>query len=165
MADLVLGLQKDTDFIVAGELCSQFTKICFHVGEVIRVHAFFEEVAGKHRQQAFQLGNPTFGGRIVPGPVFQMFFRPEENHGTSSVRNIRHPFGYGKGYMTDHSFRIGFFDDAVAHYDGDGFTAIETGGIDPDLFARKQPADRQRFESSLREPLLLTVNGDTKLGG
>ena len=67
--------------------------------------------------------------------------------------------------MADQSFRIGFFDDAVAHFDGDGFAAIKTRGIDSNLLPRKQPADRQRFESSLREPLLLTVNGDPKLGG
>jgi hypothetical protein len=67
--------------------------------------------------------------------------------------------------MADHAFRIGFFDDAVPHFDGDGFAAIETRGVDADLFARKQPADRQRFERSLRKPLLLAVNADTKLGG
>jgi len=94
-----------------------------------------------------------------------MFFRPEEKHGTSGESDIRHPFGYGKGYMADQSFRIGLLDDAVTHFDGDGFTAIETRGVDTDLFPRKQPADRQRFESSLREPLLLAVNGDAKLGG
>ena len=67
--------------------------------------------------------------------------------------------------MADHSFRIGFFDDAVAHFDGDGLSAIKTRGVDADLFARKQPADRQRFEGSLRKPLLLALNGDAKLGG
>ena len=67
--------------------------------------------------------------------------------------------------MADHAFRIGIFDDAVAHFDGNGLTAIETRGVDADLFARKQPADRQRFERSLREPLLLAVDGDAKLGG
>jgi len=45
--------------------------------------------------------------------------------------------------MADQSFRIGLLDDAVTHFDGDRFAAIETGGIDANLFARKQPADRQ----------------------
>ncbi|CAB1060870.1 hypothetical protein D1BOALGB6SA_5637 [Olavius sp. associated proteobacterium Delta 1] len=39
-----------------------------------------------------------------------MFFRPEEKHRTSGVSNIRPPFGHGKGYMADQSFRIGLFD-------------------------------------------------------
>ena len=67
--------------------------------------------------------------------------------------------------MTDHAFRIDLLDDAVTHSDGDGLSAIQTRGVDADFFARKQPADRQRFKRSLREPLLLTVNGDAKLGG
>ena len=67
--------------------------------------------------------------------------------------------------MADHSFRIGLFDDAVAHFNGDGFSAIETRGFDTDLFPRKQPADRQRFKRSLRKPFLLAVNRDAELGG
>ena len=67
--------------------------------------------------------------------------------------------------MADDSFRISLFNDAVTHFDGDGFTAIETRGVNANLFPRKQPADRQRFESSLREPFLLAVNADAKLGG
>ena len=66
--------------------------------------------------------------------------------------------------MTYYSLRIGLFDDAIPHFDGDRFTAIKTWGVDADPFPRKQPADRQRFESSLREPLLLAINGDAKLG-
>mgnify|MGYP003565782244 CR=1 FL=1 len=66
-----------------------------------------------------------------------MFFRPEEKHGTSGVAHIRAPFGYRQGYMADDSFRIGLFDDAVTHFDGDGFTAIETWGVDANLFPRK----------------------------
>jgi hypothetical protein len=94
-----------------------------------------------------------------------MFFRPEEKHGTSGVRDIRSPFGYGNGYIADQSFRIGLFDDAVTHFDGDRFSAIETWGVDANLLPRKQPADRQRFEGSLREPLLFAFNGDAELGG
>ena len=93
-----------------------------------------------------------------------MFFRPEEKHRTSGVSDIRHPFGYRNGYIADQSCRIGLFDDAVTHFDGDGISTIETWGVDANPFPRKQPADRQRFESSLREPLLLAINGDAKLG-
>ena len=56
-------------------------------------------------------------------------------------------------------------DDAVTHVDGDGLSAVETGGFDAHRFPRKQPADRQRLESSLGKPLLLALYGDAKLGG
>ena len=67
--------------------------------------------------------------------------------------------------MADQSPRIGLFNDAVTHFDRDRLTAIETWAINADPFARKQPADRQRFEGSLGEPLLLAFNGDAELGG
>ena len=67
--------------------------------------------------------------------------------------------------MADQSPRIGLFNDAVTHFDRDRFTAIETWAINADPFARKQPADRQRFEGSLGEPFLLTFYGHTELGG
>ncbi len=44
-----------------------------------------------------------------------------------------------------------------------GLPAIQTWRIDPDGFAGKKPADRQRFKCSLAEPLLLTVDGDAEL--
>ena len=44
-----LRFQKDTDFIIAADFCDQFTQIGFHIGEEIRVHSPFEDVAGKHR--------------------------------------------------------------------------------------------------------------------
>ena len=121
-----LSFQKGTDFIIVTDFSDQFPQICFHIGEVIRIHSSFEEVAGKHRQQALQLGNAILCGRIVLRPVSQMFFRPEEKHCTSSVCKILPPFGYRKGYMADQSFRLGLFDDAVTHFDGDRVTAIET---------------------------------------
>ena len=93
----------------------------------MRVHPFFKQVAGKHGQQTLQLGNAPLCGRIVPRPVFQMFFRPEEKHGTSGESDIRHPFGYGKGNIADQSFWIGFFDNTVTHFNTDGFTTIKTG--------------------------------------
>jgi hypothetical protein len=67
--------------------------------------------------------------------------------------------------MADQSLRIGLFNDAVTHFDGDRFTAIETWAINANPFTRIQPADRQRFEGSLGEPFLLTFDGHTELGG
>ena len=66
-----------------------------------------------------------------------MFFRPEEKHGTSGVSHILPPFGDRQGDMADQSLRIGLFNDAVTHFDGDRFTAIETWGVNADFFPRK----------------------------
>ena len=123
--------------MIVSDFSFQFSPIFFHVGEVIRIHAPFEEIAGKHRQQPVQLGNAILGGRIVLRPVLQMFFRPEEKHRTSGISDIASPFGDRDGYMTDQSFRIGHFDEAVTHFDGDRFTTIETWGVDANLFPRK----------------------------
>lgn len=38
--------------------------------------------------------------------------------------------------------RLGVYDLAVAHLDMDRFSAVKTGGVDPDRLAREQPADR-----------------------
>ena len=67
--------------------------------------------------------------------------------------------------MADHPMGFGIFDDTVAHVDINRFSAIKAWGLDANLFTRKQPADRQRFERSLGKPLLLAVNADPELGG
>lgn len=67
--------------------------------------------------------------------------------------------------MADDAFRIGLFDNTVAHFNGDRFSAIEAGGVDTHLLPGEKPADRQRFKSSLSKPFLLTVNCDPELGG
>lgn len=53
----------------------------------------------------------------------------------------------------------------VAHRDAYRLAAIETGGIYPYRFTRKDPADRQGFEASLGEPSLVSVDGDAVLRG
>jgi hypothetical protein len=53
----------------------------------------------------------------------------------------------------------------IPHLNPDGLPAVKAGGVDPDYLAWKQPADRQRFEASLAEPLLLAVDSDAVLSG
>ena len=53
----------------------------------------------------------------------------------------------------------------VAHLQLDRFPAIKTRGAYPHELAWEQPANRQRLESALGEPLLLAVNADAVLGG
>jgi len=94
-----------------------------------------------------------------------MLFRPEEIHGTSGVREIVEPIPKGYRYISHYTFRIRILNYAILHLHSDRRTAIQTGSINPDCFSREKPADRQRFESSLAEPLLLAVNCDAVLGG
>jgi hypothetical protein len=56
---------------------------------------------------------------------------------------------------------MGIEDDSIAHLHPDRHATIQTGRVYADLFAGKEPADRQRFKSSLAKPLLLALVGDT----
>lgn len=67
--------------------------------------------------------------------------------------------------MTDKSLGICFKDFAVPNLHMDRFAAIKTWSVDTDCLAGEQPADCQRFESSLAEPFLPAVNGDPVLVG
>jgi hypothetical protein len=54
---------------------------------------------------------------------------------------------------------------SILNLDPQVFSAIKTGEIDRHRLAGKKPADRQRFKSSLAEPLLPPVYGNAVLGG
>ncbi len=58
-----------------------------------------------------------------------------------------------------------FLDDTILHFHSHWRTAIQARGINFDCFAWKKPADRQRFKTSLGEPLLFAVYSDAILGG
>jgi hypothetical protein len=94
-----------------------------------------------------------------------MPFRPEEVHGRSGISDVFKPFPERNGYIGHVS--EGFFiqDPAVLEHDLKRFTTVQTREIYRYLFAREEPADRQRFESSLAEPFLPAVDGDAVMGG
>ena len=94
-----------------------------------------------------------------------MLFRPEEIHGTSGIGQVGEPILKGNTRISHDTFRFCIQDCAIFHFHSDRRTAIQAGCIDLHGFTRKKPADRQRFESSLAEPLLLAVDGDAVLGG
>jgi len=66
--------------------------------------------------------------------------------------------------MADQPFGLLGQDPAVLHLDSYGITAIQANRIDLYCLSGKKPADRQRLERSLTEPLLLAVNGQTVMG-
>ena len=94
-----------------------------------------------------------------------VFFRPEEVHGTSGIAQVFVPSPEWNSYIPHDTVRISIQNDAVFHFQSNRLPTIQTGRIDSNRLTRKEPADRQRFECSLAEPLLLAVNGDTVLSG
>jgi len=93
-----------------------------------------------------------------------MPFRPEEIHGASGVRQVVEPIPEGDRRISHYSFRLGFLDRSVPHFNPNLRAAIQTGRFDLHRFSWKEPADRQRLESSLAEPFLLAVYSDAVLG-
>ena len=93
-----------------------------------------------------------------------MLFRPEEIHGASGIGNIIEPLPERYGCIGYQTFWFGTLDRTIFHHHPHGRSAIKTRSIDLDCFSRKEPADRQRFEPSLGEPLLLSFNSGAILG-
>jgi hypothetical protein len=93
-----------------------------------------------------------------------VFFRPEEVHGTSGTGKVLEPFPEGDSHIPDYVLGICAQNDSIADLHLDGFSAIEARGIDSNRFPGKEPADRQRFKSSLAKPFLLTIDSNTVLG-
>jgi hypothetical protein len=96
-------------------------------------------------------------------PVSYMLFGREEMNATSRERPIFCPLFQWDINITANCIRALAFDIAVTHYDAHWLTAVQTWGIDLYRFARKGPADRQGFKTSLCKPFLLPVNCDAVL--
>jgi len=136
-----------------------------HVRNVIRVQTSGKEAAGKELDHIRQRDDAIICSMLKTAPVANMFFRPEEIHGASGVREVGEPILEGNGGISDQSLRSRAPYLTILHFKQDRRTTIETWCIDPDNFAGKKPADRQRFETSLCKPLLLTVDCDAVLCG
>ena len=65
--------------------------------------------------------------------------------------------------MPNQSFGVTTQDFTIPDLHPDWFATIETGSIDLDYLTWEKPANRQRFESSLAKPFLLTIDGDSIL--
>ncbi len=93
-----------------------------------------------------------------------MFFRPEEVHGASGIAEVFVPPPKGHSHVPHDIFRFGNQDVSILDLDTNHQPAIQTGAVDPYSLARKEPADRQRFEASLAKPFLLAIDGNSVLG-
>jgi len=143
---------------------NHFTNIFAHVGKIVRFSSIHEIGTGKKFHQGIQGDDPSLFLLGEALPVAQMLFRPEEVHRASGIRNAENPSPDRNGNMTDQP--IGFLGQnlAILYLDLYGFAAIQANRIDPDRLSRKKPADRQRLEGSLTEPLLLAVDGQAVMG-
>ena len=135
------------------------------MGNIIRVQASGKQIAGEQPDHVRQRDDPFLGVWLKTTPVKNMLFRPEEIHCASSIGDVFEPVPKRYGCIRHRTFRFGILDYTVFHSHVDRGTAIETRCIDLDSFTRKEPTDRQRLESSLGEPFLLTLDSDPVLGG
>ena len=93
-----------------------------------------------------------------------MLFRPEELHEASGIGSVQIPITKGQRAVGDDTAGVAIFDDPVLDLHPHGRTAIETRSIDLNGFAWEEPADRQRFITSLGEPTLAAIDSDAILG-
>jgi hypothetical protein len=71
-----------------------------------------------------------------------MLFRPKEVHGTSSIGGVFKPLPEGDSHIPHQTFWIGSQDLTVPDLHPNRKPTIETGRIDLNGFAWKEPADR-----------------------
>jgi len=125
----------------------------------IRVQAFAKIPTRKELHQIVQSYDSVFGPCIELRQISNVFFRPEEVHRTSGVRNVVEPLPERNLHIGGQAIRL-----RVKHYSITNFhfnveSAIQTWAIYTHRFSWKEPADRQRFKSSLAEPFLMAVDG------
>jgi hypothetical protein len=94
-----------------------------------------------------------------------MFFRPEEVNPASSMGEIFAPVSNRDINIGTNARRVLAFDHTVTHHHAHKISAVQTWRLDHGCLPREKPADRQRLESSLREPFLLSIHGDAVLRG
>lgn len=84
---------------------------------------------------------------------------------TSGVTPVSGPLSHGDVDVTVYFLRGCALDGSIPHHHAHRLTTVQTRRIDPNRLARKDPADRQGLETSLRKPFLLSVNGHAILRG
>lgn len=67
--------------------------------------------------------------------------------------------------MPDQPLRADIQDVPILDLQMNRFTTVKTRSVDLNYLTGEEPADRQRFESSLAKPFLFTADGDSILIG
>ena len=94
-----------------------------------------------------------------------MFFRLEEIHCASGIRQVIPPLPKRNRHVCGNAFRGGLKNGPVSNFYANVESTVQTRAIDTNRFTWKQPADCQRFKASLAEPLLLAVHSNSVLSG
>jgi hypothetical protein len=136
-----------------------------HAADVVTVGSFPKNRRAEYLSNLIQPEESPFGLLLEAAPVPRMFFRPEEIHTTSTVCKVGSPFSERNIDECKDALRLGTLDHPVTHHHAYRLAAVQTGRVDGDGCTGKQPADRQRLEASLTEPLLLSMHGDPVLRG
>jgi len=135
------------------------------MGDPITVEASAKVDTREEFDEVWKREDTLRGGRIEPGPVSNMLFRPEEVHRASGIGRIFKPFPERHCHVRHQTFRLGSKDLPISNLYSNREPAVETGSIDLNCFSGEEPADCQRFKTSLTEPFLLSFNGDSILSG
>ncbi len=94
-----------------------------------------------------------------------MIFRPEEIHCASGIREVVPPLVKRNRHIGGNAFRIGMKYAPISNFYTNGECTVETRAIDTNRLTWKKPADRQRFKTSLAEPLLPAIHANPVLSG
>ena len=92
-------------------------------------------------------------------PVPRVLFRPEEMDSASRIIPVFGPLPQRDTHIAPDFRRASTLDNPVTYRYAQRFAAMKTWGIHLNRLTREDPADRQGFETSLRKPFLLPVNG------
>jgi hypothetical protein len=147
------------------ESCQHVHDVLSTVGDPIRVQAFAKIPARKELHQILQSYNSFFGPGIELRPVSNVFFRPEEIHRASGVRDVVEPLPEGNRHIGNQAFRLSVKHYSITNFHANGESAIQTRTIYTDRFPWEEPADRQRFKSSLPKPFLPAIDGYSVVSG
>ncbi len=101
--------------------CNHIADIFAHAGKVLRFCSFREIGPGKQGHQILDRNQPFLMLWFITIQVVQVFFRPEEMHIASGIRQVKRPFYKRNTCMPDHRFGFSRFYPTVFHTDFYGF--------------------------------------------
>ena len=130
----------------------------------IRFQALAKVAAGDELHRIIERDDAFLSPFSELRPGSNVLFRPEEVHPASGMREVVEPLPERHRHIDGGLFGVQPEDRSITDFDADGEPAIETRAIDTDRLSGEKPADRQRFNPSLGEPLLPAVDGYTIMG-
>jgi hypothetical protein len=142
-----------------------FSGVFLLARDPIEIHPSAEVRPGKKLYKVEERNDPFRCGGIEPSPVSYVLFRPEEIHGASGIRSVLKPLPEGNCHIPNHILRLCPQNDSIPDLHLKGLSTIQARRIDLNRLSGKKPANCQRFKCSLPEPFLLSINGNTILGG